>query len=297
MSTGCKMRVAALVLIVAALSAGTAAAQPPPGLLPEPESVRIDKNRFISFSLPDAPDGTQWAVRVKLVKLYNTDPDDPVNEPCPPRGLDWYGNELSDLSVFEGQVRWVETPEVLAGTSWGLYFIAAPLGCCPEFREWAAELDPVWEQRCGGSSENRLCAFGVNRCVDDGDCARDPIVHVYGAEVLPCSQYLVQLVDIGCPDLLDEACYSEGLMLHTAKWGDVTPPSRGRSQPNFTDIGFIVDAWKGIPIGQKIQAMLRWNIPPVHAHINFTDLGNDVDAWKAISYREVGPSNCTESCE
>ena len=201
------------------------------------------------------------------------------------------------LSTFEGQVRWVGSPQVLDGAPRDYKYIAAPLGCCPEFREWAAELDPVWEQFCGGSFEDRICAFGVNPCVDDSDCAQNPIVHVYGAEILPCSQYLVQLVDIGCADLQDAGCYSDPLTLHTAKWGDVTPPSGGRSQPNFTDIGFVVNLFRAIPSGQKIQAMLQGNIAQVTATITFRDIGKVVDGFKAIRYREVGPSNCTEPCE
>ena len=57
--------------------------EPPPALLPEPPSVQIDKNRFISFAFPDAPEGTQWAVRVKVVELYNTDPNHSDLEACP----------------------------------------------------------------------------------------------------------------------------------------------------------------------------------------------------------------------
>jgi len=138
------------------------------------------KNRFISFLLPDAEQGTRWAIRVKLVKLYNSDPDDPDNEVCAPRS-----EELPDLSVFEGQVRWVGPPESLPETSDGPTpdedrFVGAALQCCPHFTDWNADLTAL----------------------------ADELLHVYGAEIVPCSKYEVQLVDNGCPDLTDESCYS-----------------------------------------------------------------------------------------
>ena len=78
MSARCRWTVGTIGWIVGMAFAGIASAQAPPALLPEPESVRLDKNRFISFSFPDAEKGAQWAVRVTLVKMYNTDPNDPL---------------------------------------------------------------------------------------------------------------------------------------------------------------------------------------------------------------------------
>ena len=286
------MTVGTIGWIVGMAFTGIASAQAPPALLPEPESVRIDKNRFISFSFPDAPEGTQWAVRVTLVKLYNTDPADTENEACPPRGAD-----LPELSAFETRIRWIGQPDTLADSAIGTFrFLGSPLECCPEFRNWNLELDVLWNQGCAHSTPTGWCIFEHSPCLEVADCPVEPVLHVFGAEVVPCSQYLVQLVDDSCPDLEDESCYSDPLTLHTAKWGDVTLPMGGRWQPNFTDIGYVVGSFKAGLDKRYVQARLRENIPPVTRLINFVDIGKAVIGFKSIPYTELGPSSCP-TCE
>ena len=70
---------------------------------------------------------------------------------------------------------------------------------------------------------------------------------------------------------------------------------------HFTDIGKVVDKFKGIPYEPgppesgappKARAMLRDNVPPLDSEINFTDIGKVVDAFKTIPYAEDRPTAC-----
>jgi hypothetical protein len=292
-------RAARVVLVIGLLGCVRSFAggpEPPPAPLPEPPSVQIDKNRFISFAFPEAPEGAQWAVRVKIVELYNTDPNHPDLEACPTyRALDFSGHE--------GEIAWVGGPEVLKSASHpaGWFFVGAALGCCPLFLDWNGTLEPVWTQACSGLYFcNGIlaghCRFGSNPCNDITDCNPEPVVNVYGASILPCSKYEVQLVADTCPDLGDESCYSAPLTVRTALWGDVRPLTGGAGQPDFLDIGFIVQAYQGWVCSTYVQAMLQGTVPRVHEGIGFLDIGSCVDGYKRKGYYQSAPAGCTEPC-
>ncbi|MCH7840720.1 MAG: hypothetical protein IID38_10865 [Planctomycetes bacterium] len=65
---------------------------------------------------------------------------------------------------------------------------------------------------------------------------------------------------------------------------------------NMTDIGGVVNAFKGIPISMSgvghWRSMLRGNEGVPGAPINWTDIGKTVEAFKSIAYSEVGPTDC-----
>ena len=86
--------------------------------------------------------------------------------------------------------------------------------------------------------------------------------------------------------------------IRTGLWGDVWPPF---GDVSFTDIGKVVEAFKGISFDEgpppdgaprKVRAMLRGNSAPFDSSINFTDIGNVVNAFKTIAYAEDGPTSC-----
>ena len=286
----------------------------PPALLPEPDG--IPKNRFISFSFLAVPKGTQWAVRVKLVKLYNTDANDPVNEACPVRGTGcgpagecnlrfiectFDSDCPPPLSTFDGQVRWAGPPEMfpdgdISGFS---NFLGAALQCCPGFRDWRGEMVALRAPQCSKTT----CSFDLDftPCTVDDECPPaiydTSVLHVFGPEILPCSQYEVQLVDVSCEDLSDENCYSEALTIHTGKWGDVVPNLGGRTQPNFMDIAAEVDKFKRRIPPKKVQALLAGNCPFPEFGVTYSDISLAVRAFKRLSYLEEGPSGCVEPCE
>ncbi|MCH7886069.1 MAG: hypothetical protein IIC01_12590, partial [Planctomycetes bacterium] len=233
--------------------------QPP---LADPSNMPA--NRFIGF-VPRS-EGAQTAIRVTLTKLYNIESDDLVNAVCPPRP-----DSLPDLAASNGQAPWVGPAASLPEDS-GVdenRFAGARLQCCPYFADWAQNLLTIDEE----------------------------ILYAFGAEIVPCSQYEVQVVSATCLDLDDATCFSDPLTVLTGKWGDVSEPFRGSGQPNFTDIGTVVDKFKGLFPPLKVQGMLRGNIPPAGASVNFTDIGRVVGAFKSLAYQEVGPSACVDACE
>jgi hypothetical protein len=220
--------------------------------------------RFIGFRLP--PIGaTQVAVRVTLTQLYRTTGTDA----CPARSP-----TSRDLSQLNGQRMWAGRPQSAPETVGAdpNRFVAAPLQTAPYFASWATEVATL------------------------GDGA----VYAYGPAVLPCSTYAVQLVDVTCPDLNLESCYSTPLTVVTTQWGDVIPDTTS-GRPTFRDIGAVVNKYKTLLPPTKVQAMLRSNTPPVFDTVNFIDISTCVDAFKSKPYAQPGPDPCifspTASCD
>jgi hypothetical protein len=286
-----------------------------------PDLSGVDKNRFISFR-PGYDEGST-AIRVKLVKMYHSaggtqptcvggseDGETCAEDSecagglcvpnCPSRG-----GMYPDLSQFEGEVRWLGQPYEFVERSVPppLNFIASKLECVdlssgsPHFRDWSV----------GGL----LASFGGSQgAAGDADVSA---VHLYGAEVVPCSVYEVQHVLQGCcSDLEDEACYSPPLVIKTARWGDVWFPYsyEEQGQPNFQDIGAVVNAYKGVAYTPgppemgappHVRALLHGNVAPIDpmdpmyplvGKINFLDIGLTVEGYKNIPYRMPGPAAC-----
>lgn len=166
---------------------------------------------------------------------------------------------LTDLpapySAFNGQARWVGPP-----TSYGSgasQFWAAPLQCTPVYLNWTTI----------------------------------PLVHVYGAEVIPDAEYDVQSVQC---DPFVENDFSTPLVVVTGKWGDVTSPfAPSANQPNFQDVTAVVGAFQGAPNGvSKPQAQLQPNSVVPGNPVNFQDVSACVAAVQGQPYSYVGPSNC-----
>ena len=237
---------------------------------PLAEPGDVQKNRFLSFKVPVSIAGQETAIRVKLVDLYVDSTEDPVNG-CPAR------TEGNDLSLFNGKVRYLGPPSAFDDNAASMpKFNASELQCNPYYRDW--------------SPTALTTEFGAG--VDTS------IIYFYGAEVVPCSVYEVQLIDICCAETLDEGCFSDALQVKTALWGDVWAPF---GQVDFTDIGKIVDAFKSIPFVEgpppggapkKAGSVLRGNVPSPGSAINFTDIGRVVNAFKTIAYAEDGPTAC-----
>ena len=68
-------------------------------------------------------------------------------------------------------------------------------------------------------------------------------------------------------------------------------------QPNFTDIGTIVQKFKGSYPPQKVCAMIHKNIIQVANRVSFTDIGMVVKAFKVLPYDEAGPTFCVGGCD
>ena len=273
----------------------------------------IAKNRFISFVPDDA--GNETAIRVKLVTVYdevntcshdhtidcsqdadcqagtvcgsNCDP----SAICDPDGCPQRQPPLADLAQFDGQVRWLGAPAEYKDLSLSApNVIVASLECTPYYRDWSpAALAADFDGDGPGPTGNGI----------DGEPDAD-VLHVFGAAIVPCSQYEVQAIldDVACA-VTTEANYSAPLSISTALWGDVWEPWLG--MVNFTDIGMVVEAFKRTPYDPgppeagappKVRAMLRNNVVPVSGDVTFTDIGRVVDAFKTKSYPDYGPCPC-----
>ena len=120
-------------------------------------------------------------------------------------------------------------------------------------------------------------------------------VHVFGAEIVPDAEYAVQVVDAACAGALDTGL-SEGIVFATGAWGDIVAPfasEGGAAQPDFTDIGVLVDAFSGAPTSPiKARSQLQPNIPDPSQPINFSDISAAVDAFIGLPYPFAGPLAC-----
>jgi hypothetical protein len=171
--------------------------------------------------------------------------------------------DLTGFDEFADKVRWVGVPaESQEGADPKQTFLAAILQCEPEFRDWTV-----------------LGLF-----------------HVFGAEIVPSSEYDVQLVDISCVDMLDnEACYAEQLRIQTAKWGDIVFPFEGSdaAQPDFSDIAALVAKFAGDPNAPvKARTQLYQNVLDPSRPVDFNDIAAVVDAFTGQPYPFAGPSSC-----
>ncbi len=176
---------------------------------------------------------------------------------------------LDGFPAFDGEVRWLgapqDFPEENSGTP-GLTFKASRLECDPLFRDWSA----------------------------------DGVVQVYGGLLVPSSQYVVQAVDISCPDLEDENCYSDVAVILTGKFGDIVDPffvNPGDIQPDFKDISAAVAKFLGDPNAPiKARVQQQPNTPFVARPIDFKDINFVVRAFLGEAYANVpgitGPCPC-----
>ncbi|MEK6799186.1 MAG: hypothetical protein AABZ12_09500 [Planctomycetota bacterium] len=231
---------------------------------PTPLSGVPNANRYVTFSVPS--DGGIVAATEGTPQVAVRVKMDSLHHPDPPNIPCC---PAPDFTAWEGGYRWagpiVEyNYTVLPPTS----FYGSQLRCDPTFADYPG-----------------AGAFSI-----------------YAPEVMPDSQYSIQIVDIACADSLDEEdCYSDPLLGGTQRWGDtvstfqndIFPVPAFPSQPNVLDVAAIVDHIKGIPgaVG-KTRAQLQPNGPAPGANVNVLDLAYDVDALKNKAYPFAGPCTC-----
>ena len=151
----------------------------------------------------------------------------------------------------------------------GETFNAAPLSCVPVFRDWSS----------------------------------DSTIAIYGAEIMPGSEYQVQRANSSCAsgNLGDEACWSTPITLTTGKYGDVWPlfdAPGNPPQPDFNDIAAVVQKFLASP-GAPTKAMcqLQPNVVFPMRQIDFRDVAADVQAFLGVPYASGydGPCDCPPS--
>ncbi len=168
---------------------------------------------------------------------------------------------LPDFPAANGRQFWIGAPSLIREDHSPQLFFGARLQCEPYLADWSNVY----------------------------------VLHVTGSAVVPGSTYEVRIVGPDCIPDGDESCMSDPIIITTAIWGDVTAPFSADDQPNFTDIGAVVDAFKRIPRpGDPLvtRAQLQPNDPNPADAVNFRDIGAVVDAFKRIPYPYTGPSLC-----
>ncbi len=233
--------------------AGAAVAPPPPEA-PDPD---VQKNRYISMVIPTEGAGQETAIRVRLTSLHH--PGTPTNPP--------------DFGNWEGEYRWVNAVDT--NPTGGLHtcddslalhttFKCAKLGCTPEYRDWAGELNGA-------------------------------ALHVTGAAVVPSSTYDAAQLAASCEG--NEAtctAVSEELSILTTLFGNVD----NDPQLNVLDVAAVVDKVKDLPSAFiKPRTQLQPDVPDPTANVNVLDAATAVDALKGKAYGYFGDFGpCTDAC-
>ena len=148
----------------------------------------------------------------------------------------------------------------------GMTFTAAPLLCDPYFHDWGS-----------------VGPFAL-----------------YGAEIVPSSEYWLQRADVACPNLADEACWSAPITLTTGKFGDVWPVwdwEMISAQPDFNDIAASVKKFQAAgPASAPIKTVVQVQPNTVFPlrPLDFKDIADIVKAFLGIPYSELyhGPCPC-----
>ncbi len=208
------------------------------------------RNRYISL-LPGI--SAPGAYAVELVSLHH--PSRPAPSVYSP----------SDLTPFEGQLRWVGPPGVypMAAAYPEHVFYAAKLQCTPHVINWIPY----------------------------------SAIEVYGDEIIPDSIYRLRRYDASCTDPNNPQCfYFDMGELRTGRWGDIVPPfevDQPGSQPNISDVAAMVDQhndYFGAP--SKAQCQLHDNSVNPSRLIDAIDISYVVGAFKGLAYPYSGPSQC-----
>jgi len=169
------------------------------------------------------------------------------------------------FASFEGQWRWLgpSTAYLDLTLSGEVYNTLSVLQCDPHFMEWG----PVG------------------------------LIHSYGPEIMPDSQYEVQFFDGDCGDVNDPACFSDPLPVATSRWADVDPPFADDPvdpgiQPDYRDVAAIVRKFIGFVDPSKMRCDLEPNLLNVNAPIDFRDIYTCVIAFNVLLYPFDGPTAC-----
>ena len=123
-------------------------------------------------------------------------------------------------------------------------------------------------------------------------------IAIYGAEIVPGSEYDVQRTSINCPDLANEACWGWPATITTLKYGDFWPlfdAPGNPPQPDFNDIAALVQKFLATgpafaPI--KAHCQLQPNTVYPDRPIDFKDIAADVQAFLGVSYADVYSGSC-----
>jgi hypothetical protein len=226
------------------------------------------KTRTLSFSVspPAVASVSGTALRVTLVSLQHPVPP---NAPCCP-SPNFSAFESATCTASSEQAacaRWAGPPQVFLESqdNPGMgSFRAARLQCAPYYHDWHSE----------------------------------GLIHVVGAEIVPSSTYLVEVLAAGCEGSEDTCTeVSAPVTLQTARWGDVVAPFQtpdaSLTQPNALDVNALVNKFRNAPGAPfKAVAQLQPNVPDLNGSINALDVTAAVDSFRGFAFAFSGPCVC-----
>lgn len=165
---------------------------------------------------------------------------------------------LSPNSVsgsFDGQIRWVGPPTT--GIPDGLLpnFIAAPLQCSIDARNWGT-FTPL---------------------------------HIYGSAVVPDSAYDVRMC------MNDETTCSPPLRVESAKFGDIVPPIDAANPNFQDINSIVDKFQNKPGQQSKTRVKIQGQTPDPVAPVNFLEVSADVKAFQGVLFRDAfpaGPESC-----
>lgn len=181
-----------------------------------------------------------------------------LHQPTPP----YAGGGTISYASLEGKYRWVGPPvEYVESSSSQIPFTAAYLQCTPYYRDWGT--------------------IGT--------------LHVFGAEIVPSSQYEVQSIVEGCPTK-SSFVFSAPSTYRTGRWGDVeipfNPPSPSQ-QPDLSDVAAMVNKFRNVadaPV--KARTILTGSVPNLTNDLDFAHISACVDAFRGMGFPHAPPANC-----
>ncbi|MBI1825026.1 MAG: hypothetical protein HY287_01900 [Planctomycetes bacterium] len=223
----------------------------PPTPLPDPSG--INKNRYISMSIPDTG-GNPVAIRVTLTSLMHPNPPNlPANPP-------------PDFTAYEGEYRWVGPPQTYTNsdTVSASTFEAAQLQCAPYYADFAP--------------------FGLIHVYGDSVVPSS----LYDAVVFDtsCNGNEATCTEISSPLQLKTMRWGDVMPPFQAEGGAL-------SQPNLTDYSAQIDTIDRTPSSRpKVEMQIAPNVPNPAKTVNALDATAEVDAFKSYAYPLSGPTPC-----
>jgi hypothetical protein len=220
------------------------------------------KNRALTFWFEDT--GEMSALRVTMIELQNPVPANAPQFPPPDFTAYESGPTCTDPG---GCARWVGPlytyPECEFGFPEAGAFRAARLQCTPYYHDWGSE----------------------------------GLFHVTGGEIVPSSQYEVEVVPISCQGAEDTcATVPPPTRMRTSRHGDVAPafnPPDTVTEPDALDIAAVVDKVKCLPGSYpKPMTQTEPNVPEYFRQHTGLDIVNVIDAFKGHAYPFSGPCPC-----
>jgi hypothetical protein len=238
------------------------------------------------------------AIKVTMVDLQHPKP---ANLPAqPPQNFTTYDTRLNGVCVggtLNGHHCDTTADCASPGTCTGSLALCTAAGEANGCARWVGKPGTFLEFQDAGPGGGTYKAARLQCTPYYHDWKAEGLITVVGAEILPSSEYSVQVYGADCMGTeADCTCVSPAVAMFTRRSGDTAPdfnPPSTTSQPNALDIAAVVNKLKSAP-GALIKAItqLQPNVPELNADVNALDIAATVDAVKGLKYGYSGPCAC-----